>query len=99
MVLQYIHPPSRSLILILVTTYCFRNNYGNTDTDTGTSTDLDTDNNNDSDTVPSSCDPNEALQFFCFTTDSIITTAASPTTSLIATGANGPTVYVHIPIF
>eukprot|EP00751_Fragilariopsis_kerguelensis_P016246 CAMPEP_0170848732 /NCGR_PEP_ID=MMETSP0734-20130129/9562_1 /TAXON_ID=186038 /ORGANISM="Fragilariopsis kerguelensis, Strain L26-C5" /LENGTH=82 /DNA_ID=CAMNT_0011218215 /DNA_START=556 /DNA_END=804 /DNA_ORIENTATION=+ len=44
----------------------------NTDTDTGTGThtDIDTDNNNDndsdsdSDTVPSSCDPDEALKVF-----------------------------------
>jgi len=60
---------------------------------------IDTDNNNDSDTVPSSCDPDEALQVCCFSTDSIVTTAASPTTSPIATAANSPTVYVQTPIF
>ena len=49
------------LILILVTTHCFRNNYGNTDTDTGTSTVLDTDNNNDSDTVPSNSTTTSAI--------------------------------------
>mmetsp|Transcript_22031 Transcript_22031/g.23600 ORF Transcript_22031/g.23600 Transcript_22031/m.23600 type:complete len:102 (+) Transcript_22031:417-722(+) len=60
---------------------------------------FDTDNNNDSDTVPSSCDPDEALQVCCFSTDSIITTAASPTTSPVATAANSPTVYVQKHIF
>ena len=64
-----------------------------------TNTDIDTDNNNDTNTVPSSCDPDEALQVCCFSTDSIITTAASPTTSPVATAANSPTVYVQKPIF
>jgi len=61
--------------------------------------DINIDTDNDSNPVPSDCDPDEALQFFCFSTDSIITTAASPTTSPVATAANSPTVYVQKHIF
>ena len=60
-----------------------------------TNIDIDTDNTNDTNTVPSSCDPDEALQVFCISTDSIIPTASSPTTSPVATAANSPTVYVQ----
>ena len=39
--------------------------------------------------------PTKPYEFFCISTDSIITTATSPTTSPVATAANSPTVYVQ----